>query len=89
MASESLDGPTRESFDGWWLTFRNFDYVRTHLRHFSKCEAAIPKLRAVFESLYAWVKHGQYCSTGTKYLGTAAKERPYYPSNLSVLLAKM
>ena len=28
-------------FDGELLNFRNFDYVGTHLKHLSKCEAEI------------------------------------------------
>ena len=54
--------------------FRNFDYVSRHLRHFSKCEAAISKLRVAFENLYAWLKRAQYCFIWKKYLGFTVKE---------------
>ena len=37
-------------------------YVRPHIKHFSKYEAAISELRAAFGSLYAWLKLAQYCS---------------------------
>ena len=62
MTSGSWDGSIGQPFDGWWLNFRNFDYVIRHLKHFSKREAAISELRAAFESLYAWLKRAQYCS---------------------------
>ena len=52
LTSGSLDGLTGRPIDGWWLNFRNFDYVSIYLMHFSKCEAAISELRAAFESLY-------------------------------------
>ena len=40
MTSGSLDGLTRWPFDGWWLNFRHFDYVSTHLEHFFKVRSS-------------------------------------------------
>ena len=88
MTGGSLGGWIAGQLDESWLIFANFDYVSTHLKHFSKCEAAISKLRAAFESLYALLKRARYCSIWTK-LGTTAKEPDCYPSNLSVFQAKI
>ena len=37
-------------------------YVKPHLTHFSKYEAAISELQGAFESLYAWPKRAKYWS---------------------------
>ena len=62
MTSGSLDGLIGRPFDGLWLNFRNPDYVSTHLKHFSKGEAAISELRTAFKSLYSWLKSAKCCS---------------------------
>ena len=57
-----FDGSIGQPFDEWRLNFKNLNYVTTHLKHFSKWEAAIFELQADFESVYAWLKCAKYIS---------------------------
>ena len=77
MTSGSLDGSTRRPFDGWWLNFRNFDYVSTYLKHFSKREAAISELRTALKICMLGLSVRNIVPFETKYLGITLKEPDY------------